>query len=103
MREAVIRATGIHADKARFDKLLARLKHSNSEEDRWMYALALAAGRDARRAEELLAASLTNVAPPNVATAIPGLFASQSPFGDLAYRYTLSNFKKLGELAGNWG
>lgn len=103
MREAVIRATGMHADKTRFDQLLARLKRSNSEEDRWMYANALAAGRDAHRAEELLAASLTNVTPPNVATAIPGLVASQSPFGDLAYRYTLSNFKRLGELAGHWG
>jgi len=103
IREAVIYATGMHADRAHFDKLLARLERSSSEEDRWTYAVALAAGRDAHRAEELLAMSLTDAVPPNVATAIPGLVASQSPFGDLAYRYTMSNFKKLGELAGNWG
>jgi len=47
--------------------------------------------------------SLTDIAPPNVATALPGLVARSSPFGDLAYSYTLSNFKRLGDLAGTWG
>lgn len=103
LRQAVITATGIHADKARFDKLITRLKNARGEEERWMYAKALAAGRDPQRAEELLAASLAGVSTANVATAIPGLVAQSSPFGELAYRYTLSNFKQLGELAGSWG
>jgi aminopeptidase N len=103
LREAVIRATGVHADKARFDKLMARLKKASGEEERWLYAKALASGRDAKRAQELLAASTTDVAPPNVATALPGMVARNSPFGEMAYQYTLSNFKRLGELSGTWG
>ena len=68
-----------------------------------MYAKALAAGRDQKRAEALLAASLSGLSTPNIATAIPGLVAKSSPFGELAYRYTVSNFKQLGDLAGSWG
>jgi aminopeptidase N len=103
MRRAVVVAAGTHADRPRFDKLMARLKKATAEEDRWMYAKALASGRDPKRAEEVLAASLTGIAPPNVATALPALVARSSPFGDLAYSYTLSNFKRLGDLAGTWG
>lgn len=103
LREAVIRVAGMHADKARFDKLMARLKKASGEEERWLYAKALASGRDAKRAQELLTASTTNLAPPNIATALPGMVARNSPFGEMAYQYTLSNFKRLGELSGTWG
>ena len=103
IRSAVIVATGIHADRARFDKLMTRFKAAKAEEDRWMYAKALASGRDPKRAEEVLAASLKDVAPANIATALPGLVARSSPFGERAYNYTLSNIKPLAELAGPWG
>ena len=103
LREPVTLATGMHADRAHFDRLLARLKAAQGEEDRLLYAKALAAGRDAARAEELLAASLAGVAPANVASSLPGLVAQFSPFGELAYRYTLANWGRLAELAGSWG
>jgi len=103
LREAVMRATGMHADQARFDKLLARLKRAGGEEERWLYARALAGGRDAKRAQQLLSASTSSLAPPNVVTAIPGMVARNSPFGEMAYQYTVTNFARLGELSGTWG
>lgn len=103
LREPVTVAAGMHADAARFERLLARLKSASGEEERWMLARALAAGRDAQRAQSLLAQSLAGVAPPNVSSSLPGLVARNSPFGDLAYRYTVDNWKALAELAGNWG
>jgi len=60
-------------------------------------------GRDAQRAEEFLAAALAGVAPANVASSMPGMVAQRSPFGDMAYRYTLDHWKPLAELAGSWG
>lgn len=103
IRSAVVRAAGMHADRARFDRLLARLKTAGSEEDRWMLAIALASGRDAARAEELLAAALAGAAPANIASALPGMVARHSPFGELAYRSTASNWQRFAELAGTWG
>ena len=103
MRAPVVRSTGMHADRAHFDRLLARLKSAAGEEERWLYMAALAAGRDPQRAEELLAASLSGGVPPNIAANIPGLVAKHSPFGDLAYRYTLEHWSRLAELAGTWG
>ncbi|HEX6703829.1 MAG TPA: M1 family metallopeptidase [Albitalea sp.] len=100
IRSAVVHVVGMHADQARFDRLLDGLKAAAGEEERQMYAQALAAGRDAGRAEALLAASLAGVAPPNIAAAIPGLVAKESPFGELAYRYTVAHWAQLAELAG---
>jgi aminopeptidase N len=103
MREPVTLAVGMHADRPHFERLLTRLKRASGEEERWMLAKALAAGRDPQRAEEFLAASLAGVAPANVSSAIPGLVARLSPFGDRAYRYTLDHWKPLAELAGTSG
>jgi len=103
LRRPVTLATGMHADHAHFERLLARLERASGEEERWMLASALASGRDAQRAEELLATSLKGLAPANVSSAIPALVARLSPFGDLAYRYSLDNWKPLAELAGTWG
>ena len=103
IRAAVIEAVGAHSDRALFDQLVARLKGSTSEEDRWLYAYSLAAGRDTGRAKELLAGSLKEWAPPNIAASIPGMVAERSPLGALAYDFTLANWDHLAKLAGgNW-
>ena len=103
IRGAVVRAAGQHADRARFDRLLARLKAATGEEERHLLARALASGRDAERAEQLLAACLAGVAPANVASDIPGYMARHSPLGELAYRYTLTHWQRFAELAGTTG
>jgi aminopeptidase N len=103
LRRPVTLAAGMHADRARFERLLARLAKAAGEEERWMLASALAAGRDAQRAEELLAVSLKGLVPANVSSVIPGLVARLSPFGDQAYRYALDNWQPLAELTGTGG
>jgi aminopeptidase N len=105
IRSQVLEAAGMHADRARFDQLMARFKAAGGEEDRWAYANALASGRDEQRAKELLAAALAGVTPPNIATALPALVSAQSPFGELAYGFTLEHWDELAQIAGNgmWG
>jgi aminopeptidase N len=103
LREQVTVAVGMHADAPRFERLLAQLKAATGEEERWMFAKALASGRDAPRAERLLASALENVVPANIASAIPGMVAERSPFGELAYRFTLEHWQALAELSGTWG
>ena len=100
IRASVIEAIGTHAHRAHFDRLLARLKVANSEEDRWVYASALAAGRDEGRARELLSASLAGIVGPNIASAIPGMVGETSPFGEMAYGFTLAHWDQLAALSG---
>jgi Peptidase family M1 domain/Peptidase M1 N-terminal domain/ERAP1-like C-terminal domain len=71
IRSAVVRAVGMHADRSRFDALLARLQSAGGEEDRWLYAGALASGRDEARAAEFLQLALADGLPPNIATRCP--------------------------------
>lgn len=103
LRAAVTYATGVRADRAHFDRLLEKVKSARGEEERWMYARALAAGRDPQRAEELLKASVNGLVPANIAAELPGLVATSSPFGELAYRFALANWDPLSRLAGTWG
>jgi len=105
IRSQVLEAVGIHADRARFDQLMARLKTAGGEEDRWVYASALAGGRDEIRAKELMAAALAGITTPNVAFELPGMVSSQSPFGPLAYSFTLDHWDELAKIAGDtmWG
>ena len=103
IRAAVVRAVGMHADKSHFDALLARLKSASGEEERWLYAGALAGGRDEARAGEFLQVALADTLPPNIATSIPGMVARRSPLGALAYRFALDHWPALAERAGRDG
>ena len=68
-----------------------------------MYAHAFAAGRNAERAREFLSLSLAGVIAPNIASHIPGLVGEESPFGDMAYGFTLANWEAARNLAGTIG
>ncbi|EHR73658.1 aminopeptidase N [Burkholderiales bacterium JOSHI_001] len=102
LREPVTLAVGMHADAARFAQLLALLKAARGEEERWLYASALASGRDATRAGQLLDSAHAGLAPPNVSASLPGLVARLSPFGEEAYRHTLVHWQALAAMAGRW-
>ena len=103
IRAPVMEAVGTHADRARFDQLLARLKTANSEEDRWIYVHALAAGRNARQAREFLSTSLVGIAAPNIASSIPRMVSERSPFNAMAYSFTLAHWEQLATLSGDVG
>jgi len=100
-RWAVVQAVGSHSDRPHFDRLLASLKTAKGEEDRQMYARALASGRDPDRARECLAFSLAGELPSNLAASIPGLVGSASPNGVLAYEFTHGHWADLAALAGS--
>ena len=102
-RAGVVRAAGMHANQARFDDLLARLKNAEGMEDRWLFAGALASGRDGARLQQVLDLSLAAGLSPNVATSLPGMVAERSPFGEQAYQFTRENWPALAALAGTAG
>lgn len=102
-RFAIITAVGVGADRAHFDRLLALLKSTDSEEDRRTYASALAGGRDEKLAALLLSSTIAPGIAPNIATRIPRLMADLSPNGALAYQFTLDNWAKLAAIAGMSG
>jgi aminopeptidase N len=103
LREPVLRAAGMWGERAQVELLRARLNASDNEEDRWLYARALAGGRDPARAAELLLASLGDLAPPHVASELPGLIARNSPFGAAAYDFTLAHWAELARRSDDWG
>jgi len=103
IRGSVIEAVGTHADRVQFSQLLRRLKAADSEEDRWIFVRALAAGRNAGRARELLSTSLTGIAAPNIASEIPSMVGQHSPFDQMAYSFTLAHWEQLAKLAGTIG
>jgi aminopeptidase N len=100
IRSSVVQAVGIHADRPHFDLLVSLLRSSTGDEDRWMYASALASGRDPGRAREVLESSLSDTLPTNIASAIPSLMGATSPNGVMAYDFTLAHFPELTRLSG---
>ena len=100
-RSAIISAMGVGADRAHFDRLLALLQSTDSEEDRWIYAQALASARDEKLAAALLPSTIVPGRGSNVVTRIPGMMAERSPHGALAYQFTLDHWSKLAAVAGN--
>jgi len=46
---------------------------------------------------------LAGAAPANIASALPGMVARYSPFGEIAYRSAAANWQRFAELAGTWG
>ena len=100
IRSAVIYAAGASADRARFDDLVRLLRTAASEEDRWVYARALAAGRDPGRVEEVLAMSLQEWLPPNIASSLPSLVGQRYAFGARAYQFVLEHWDRLAARSG---
>ncbi len=100
-RSAIVSAVGVGADRARFDRLLAGLQSTDSEEDRWIYADALASVRDEKLAAELLSTTIVPGRASNVVTRIPGMMAVRSPHGALAYQFTRDHWARLAAIAGS--
>jgi aminopeptidase N len=103
MREAIRIAVGTAADRARFDRMLAALAVAPSEQERRTLATALASGRDAGRARELLDRMLAGDLPSNVASMMPPMVAEHSPHGELAYRHLLDHWPQWSQIAGQTG
>ena len=103
VREAAQIVAGASADRARFDRMLARLGTATGEQERHTLARALASGNDAARATELLDRMLKGDLPANIATQMPERVAELSPLGDLAYRHLIDHWPAWSQLAGAYG
>ena len=101
IRSAVIRAAGADADRTRFDRLATLLKNATREEDRWIYARALASARDRTRVDEYLAMALEGWIAPNIATRIPSMVGRESPFGQRAYQFVFEHWERFASLSGD--
>lgn len=100
VRAAVIGAVGRAADGRHFDALKRRLLNATSDDDRWRFASALARVRDAGRAREVLALSLSDALPANVATRLPGMVGEARWHGDMAYEHVVAHWSRLAERSG---
>jgi aminopeptidase N len=100
IRDGVVMAAGHAADARRFDALLKRMKAAEDEEDRRLFANALAAGDDPARAERLMTLALSGEMPSNLARRVPGRVAEFSPLGPQAYRFAREHWRALADLSG---
>lgn len=100
IRQGVVAAVARHAEETRFTTLLARLDGASSDEDRWLYASAVARVPDEALARRVLAHALDGTLPANVATTLPQRVGEVPGHEALAYDFVVAEFARLGELAG---
>lgn len=101
LRQPVLVAVGSRADDAEFDALLAALRATDRQEERYILVEALAAGQDASRARRLLDESIAGRLPPDMAAEIVGKVGERPALGPLAYAFVLEHWAALAPLAGD--
>jgi hypothetical protein len=85
IRAALLFALGRDASEAEFDALLAALRTTESQEQRWNLLSALTAGTDPVRARRLLDESLSRRLPNDISSRLPGMVASEPSLSPMAY------------------
>lgn len=100
-RAAVIVSAGRTADAARHQALQRRLLAAAGEEDRWLFAEALAAAPDAALLPQTLALTLDERLPANVATRLPSLVARAGHHREAAYAHVVQHWNELARRAGD--
>ena len=101
LREAVLFAVGAQPNDAEFDAMLARLRGTDAEAERWTLAGALARGRDAGRARRLLEASSDGSISDTVSMWLPGMVARHPELAHIAYDFLLVQWPTFSRLAGD--
>jgi aminopeptidase N len=100
MRSAVLYAVGRDATDAEFEALLAALRSTNSQEERWSLLWALAAGTDPARAQRLLDESLSGRLPNDISSSLPGAVGGEPAMSPMAYEFVVTHWAQLSKLAG---
>lgn len=100
-RAAVVNATGRHANAPRFAQLMERLKRAQREEDRWLFARALASTRDRAQARQVLELSLQADLPTNVAPWLPSMVGDEPAHAAMAYTFVVDHWAQLAETTGD--
>jgi hypothetical protein len=91
------------ADADVYAELVRRLIAADRVEDRRLYAAALANVENPELARRLLALSLEDTLPPEIAGSLPGRLAGSSAHGEMAYAFTRENFDALSRKESEWG
>ena len=100
IRAALLYAVGCDASEAEFDALLAALRSTDSQEERWNLLAALSAGTDPVRARRLLDESLSGRLPSDISSSLPGAVGEQPSLSPMAYDFVVSHWGELSRLAG---
>ncbi len=102
IRPAVTGNVARKADAEVYAELVRRLKTADRVEDRWLYAEALGHLEDRELAQRLLALSLEDSLPPDIASSLPRMLAEATVHGDLAYAFTRDHFEALAGKKSEW-
>ncbi|MEO8345614.1 MAG: M1 family metallopeptidase [Betaproteobacteria bacterium] len=103
IRPAVMSNVARRADAEVYTELVRRLKAADRVEDRWLYAEALGHVESPELAQRLLALSLEDSLPPDIASSLPRMLADATVHGDLAYAFTRDHFDALAGKKSEWG
>jgi hypothetical protein len=101
MRSALLYAVGRDASDAEFEALLAALRSTNSQEERWSLLWALSAGTEPARARRLLDESLSGRLPNDISSSLPGAVGGEPAMSPMAYEFVVRHWAQLGRLAGD--
>ncbi len=102
IRPAVMANVARKADSEVYAELVRRLKAADRVEDRWMYAEALGHVENRELAQQLLALSLDESLPPDIASSLPRMIGNATRHGDLAYVFTRDHFDALARKQSEW-
>jgi len=103
MRPGVMANVARRADAEVYAELVRRLVAAGRVEDRQLYVSALANVENPELARRLLALSLEDTLPPEIASSLPGRLAGEPAHGELAYAYTRDHFDALARKQSEWG
>ncbi len=103
IRPAVMGNVARRADAEVYAELVRRLKSADRVEDRWLYASALGHVESRELAQRLLALSLEDTLPPDIASRLPRMLADATVHGDLAYAFTRDHYDALAAKESEWG
>jgi aminopeptidase N len=79
---------------------MARLKKAQSEEDRWLFAGAVAGTRDPALARQVMELSLQADLPNTVAPWLPGMVGDEPAHAAMAYAFVIDHWSSLAEKTG---
>jgi aminopeptidase N len=103
IRHAVMANVGRRADAEIYAELLRRLIAADRVEDRHLYAAAIAKVENPELARRVLALSLADTLPPEIAASLPRRVADSPAHGEMAYAFTRDNFAALARKESEWG
>jgi ERAP1-like C-terminal domain len=95
IRPGVMSNVARRANAEIYAELVRRLIAAERVEDGWLYASALAGVEDPKLASQLLALTLDDKVPSQIAVWIPGMISGSYVHADLAYAFARDNYAAL--------